>query len=178
MTGIIFFGESCSGKSTIAKKLIEQINWIRYISSGDIARRINDPNINNGKLANETSMRIEILKEIQSDDKDFILDGCPRFWEQYVWLRDLLPDCRFVFFKFYVPFNIILCRAKKRGRDDDKSIMTKHRFWQEQTSPMIDRICGDGEIVYTFNNMTEADITDNVERIKDLIYLDNILKGL
>jgi adenylate kinase family enzyme len=108
MIGIVMLGESNSGKSTISKivqkKLAENGMNVRYISTGDLARQFADANkLNAGQMADEQTMRNEIIKAIRSDDTSFILDGCPRFYEQYVWMNSEF-DIRFAYFYISVPY--------------------------------------------------------------------------
>lgn len=160
MVGIILLGKSNSGKSTIGKKIAETLG-IRYISSGDIARGMNDKKtkeeLDAGKLAPENEMRKCILTEINGGNKgSYILDGFPRFYEQYIWLNQQVNhDLVYVYVN--ASDEDVINRARSRGRDDDESIMQKLEFYSEKTLPMIKEIisCG-GETVYTINNGTES----------------------
>ena len=164
MFGIILLGKSNSGKSTIGKKVAEVLG-IRYISSGDIARDMNDKKtqeeLNAGKLAPEDEMRKCILTEINNGES-YVLDGFPRFYEQYEWIN-LQISHELVYVFIDASDEDIISRAKSRGRDDDESIMKKLEFYQEKTLPMIKEIIiGGSETVYTINNGTGSIINNNV----------------
>ena len=82
MIGIIMLGESNSGKSTISKivqkKLAKNGVNVRYISTGDLARQFADANeLNAGQMADEQTMRNEIIKAVRSDNTSFIFLHSP-----------------------------------------------------------------------------------------------------
>ena len=167
MFGIILLGKSNSGKSTIGKKVAEVLG-IRYISSGDIARGMNDKKtqeeLNEGKLAPEDEMRKCVLAEINKGDS-YILDGFPRFYDQYEWINQQISH-NLVYVFIDVSDEDVISRAKLRGRDDDESIAKKLEFYREETYPMIKEIisCG-SETVYTVNNGTQSMVCNNVFEI-------------
>ena len=166
MIGIVLLGESNSGKSTIAKGIINKTGF-RYISSGDIARRISSRELlDSGHMADEDTIRREILNEINKCNESFILDGFPRFFEQYEWLNQSV-GCEFIYIVLDVPYEEIKERAYARGRSDDKSLDVKHEFWQAKTKKMIEEIVMCGELVYTFDNSNNSNIYTNVEEILD-----------
>lgn len=154
MIGIILLGQSNSGKSTIGKDVANKLD-IRYISSGDIARSMNDVKVQeslmSGGLAPEDEMRNAVLSEINSSDVSYILDGFPRFYEQYEWLNEHVGH-DLVYIYLDAPRRDILIRAKSRGRYDDGSIEAKMKFFSENTEPMIREIMNCGEDVHTINN--------------------------
>lgn len=169
MIGIIMLGESNSGKSTISKvvqkKLAENGVNVRYISTGDLARQFADANeLNAGQMADEQTMRNEIIKAVRSDNTSFILDGCPRFYQQYIWMNSVF-DIRFVYFYISVPYWQIVERARKRGRSDDDAIITKHKYFYENTLPMVEQIFKNGEEIYLHDNPDGA----NIEKLADNI---------
>lgn len=173
MIGIIMLGESNSGKSTISKvvqkKLAENGVNVRYISTGDLARQFADANeLNAGQMADEQTMRNEIIKAVRSDNTSFILDGCPRFYQQYVWMNSVF-DIRFVYFYISVPYWQIVERARKRGRSDDDAIITKHKYFYDNTLPMVERIFKDGEEIYLHDNPDGTDIEKLANNIVNTI---------
>lgn len=173
MIGIIMLGESNSGKSTISKvvqkKLAENGVNVRYISTGDLARQFADTNeLNAGKMADEQTMRNEIIKAIRSDNTSFILDGCPRFYQQYVWMNSVF-DIRFVYFYISVPYWQIVERARKRGRSDDDAIITKHKYFYDNTLPMVEQIFKNGEEIYLHDNPDGTDIEKLANNIVNTI---------
>ena len=106
MTGIIMLGVTTSGKSTIGKYLANELG-LRYISSGDIARQMHvDELLNKGELAPEDEMRKRILEAINDTQVSYVLDGCPRFYEQYAWLKGSI-DHRLVFMDIYILHHVL-----------------------------------------------------------------------
>ena len=92
----VLLGETNSGKSTIGKAVVQKLgdDWV-YVSSGDIARRITpQEDLDAGKFAPEQDMRAEILHMINGEyrGKHIILDGFPRFSEQYEFLHSITSD--------------------------------------------------------------------------------------
>lgn len=172
MFGIILLGESCSGKSTIGKTVQNRLATnhdinVRYISTGDIARQITqDDRLNKGMMADEESMRSAIINKVREEDTTFILDGCPRFYEQYIWMNSVFDNIRFIYLYIDVPYWQIVERARKRGRSDDDAIITKHNYFYNNTLPMIERIYRDGEEIYIHHN---PDNTDTIKLADDII---------
>jgi adenylate kinase family enzyme len=169
MVGIVLVGQSNSGKSAIGRQVASKFG-MRYISSGDIARSMNDiqDSLNSGEMAPEDRMRNAVLRSIASCNMSYILDGFPRFYEQYEWLRGAVNH-KLVFIYIYVPINDILKRARLRGRDDDNSIGRKIEYFGENTFPMINKIfaCGlyDIHSVYNGNDIKFLDSVNMVCRI-------------
>lgn len=173
MIGVILLGKSNCGKSTLGKVVARKTN-MRYISSGDIARSMQNTSINNGDLAPESEMRNAVLDKIKSIDESFILDGFPRFYEQYEWLNQVV-GCDLIYILVNTPDEQIISRANNRGRSDDKSIGTKLKFYKNNTRPMIENIISNGEIVYDINNDNDADIQHNISVMCDIISsFDNV----
>ena len=77
--------------------------------------------LNSGEMAPEDKMRSMILHEINSCDKPYILDGFPRFYEQYEWLNQNI-DYDLIYVSIEVPYEDILARAMQRSRRDDEYI--------------------------------------------------------
>ena len=173
MIGIVLIGQSNSGKSVLGKAVADKLG-IRYISSGDIARSMKDvqDSLNAGELAPEDMMRSAILHKIVSCNISYILDGFPRFYDQYEWLNQTIAhDLVYVYID--VPDEDIISRAKSRNRCDDGSIEKKMRFFKENTEPMVCSILG-GEDVYVIDNSNGKDIEDNINTLIRIVegYLD------
>jgi adenylate kinase family enzyme len=173
MVGIVLIGQSNSGKSVLGKAVAEKLG-IRYISSGDIARSMNDvqDSLNSGELAPEERMRHEVLHKIMSCNISYILDGFPRFYDQYEWLNQTIAhDLVYVYID--VPDEDIISRAKSRNRCDDGSIEKKMKFFKKNTEPMICSILG-GEDVYIIENGNDKNINDNISKLNKIVeeYLD------
>lgn len=169
MLGVILLGESNSGKSTMGKAVAE-ILGMRYISSGDIARKMQDCQdaLNNGELAPELQMREEILATINGDDKPFILDGFPRFYEQYEWLNTS-TSYEFVYIYIDVPHEQVVERALKRNRADDASIEQKFEFYKKHTLPMIEEIMAVEDNTHIIVNTDDIDINRSIRRMSGIV---------
>jgi adenylate kinase family enzyme len=170
MVGIVLIGQSNSGKSAMGKTVAEQLG-IRYISSGDIARSMVDiqDDLNSGEMAPEGVMRYMILRNITSCNISYILDGFPRFTEQYEWLRDAINH-ELVFVHVSVPDRDVLERAKLRGRYDDGSIKKKMDYFAVNTIPMIREIFTNTlHDVYIIDNGNHTSIDDNINRLKNIV---------
>lgn len=168
MVGIILIGQSNSGKSAIGKVVAERLG-IRYISSGDIARSMKDvqDNLNSGELAPEERMRSEIIRKIAMCDISYILDGFPRFYEQYEWLNQtVIHDLIYIYID--VPEPDILSRASLRNRCDDGSIEKKIKFFKEHTEPMVQEILGN-EDVYIIDNSNDKNVEDNINKLSKIV---------
>lgn len=171
---IVLIGPPCSGKSTIGKRLAESIGY-KYISSGDIARKIAKEdntmdNLNAGNMAPEDRMRNEI-NDIFCIGGDIILDGFPRFVEQYEWIIEQFFDYKFTFILVDVPTLLLFNRVVDRGREDDKSFIKRLEYYMNNTVPMINRINQDDDIhggVVCVSNSKILQYTIN--EIKEYLY--------
>lgn len=171
MIGIVLLGQSNSGKSTIGKVVASRLG-IEYISSGDIARSINDvqvqEDLNSGELAPEDIIRKKLLHKINSCSSEaYILDGFPRFYEQYEWLHQSTGN-DLVYVYVDVPYEDILERAKLRQRDDDKSIEKKMQFFKDKTAPML-REMFDNEDIYIIDNSNERSVQDGIDALIKIV---------
>lgn len=173
VVGVILLGQSNSGKSTLGKKLAEVMK-MEYISSGDIARSMSadvQRKLNAGEMAPEDEMRKQIMCRINNRRRygGFILDGFPRFNDQYVWLNEHAVGIEFVYVIVDVPYIDILGRAVRRRRCDDDSISRKMEWYENNTVPMIKNIISDGRSVYNIDNGDSDDPYRNINRLCDIV---------
>lgn len=175
MIGIIFIGAPCSGKSTIAKAVCNRLG-VLYTSSGDIARHMAEHNsaikddLNNGKMAPEIQMRDKIYELINIYTKyntSFVLDGFPRFTEQYEWLVNTFPNIRFICIYVDALISTIYNRHGKRNRhDDDSDIFTQRvRYFINETMPILNNI----KTIYKIHNDDRSDINHLVKLVCGII---------
>lgn len=157
MVGIVLLGVTTSGKSSIGRYVARQAG-LRYISSGDIARAMDcDDTLNKGMLAPEDEMRRRIMEKIYDINDPthtpYILDGCPRFMDQYNWLK-ANTDHKLVFINIDIPYSEVVARAEIRGRDDDNfgSILKKIVYHIDEIMPMVEYIKNHEKHFYTVSN--------------------------
>jgi adenylate kinase len=185
MIGIIFIGPPCSGKSTIAKEICKKLDLI-YISSGDIARRMAEDNddikgrLDSGQMAPEYKMRTMIYHDITrclDHNRSFVLDGFPRFLEQYEWLINTFGELKFMCVYVNASDDTIYSRYRKRGRSDDGADSFKYRvdYFNANTRPLV----GIMKMVYNVSNESDmglmrADIHYDVyNTVRGWIYADS-----
>lgn len=130
---IVLMGPPGSGKTTVGKMVAEKLD-IPYISSGDIARSMNTPH---GEMGDEQAMRQQIKSALTGCDSGFVLDGCPRFIEQAVWLNSVVGE--FDLFCLAIESSVAISRLLKRGRKDDKHEIVIKRMagYRNMTYPII-----------------------------------------
>lgn len=90
----IFLGPPGSGKGSQAQKLAKHFN-IAYISTGDLLRKSNDPDIQRRIQCGEivpTEKIILLFKEkfLQHPQRGWVLDGFPRTIEQALFLKKMI----------------------------------------------------------------------------------------
>lgn len=160
---ISLIGPPCSGKSTLGKEIAETLGY-KYISSGDLARKMakedgDMSNLNAGKMAPEDRMREELYNAL-SVSEDVVLDGFPRFLDQYNWLVNSDLDYKFIFIIVDASINELFYRVAHRGRSDDVAIRERMDYYMEHTVPMIISLsdCEDNVIQVT-NNDRDIDAT-------------------
>lgn len=140
---IVLIGPPCSGKSTIGKMVAGKMPSTYYISSGDIARKmakhsdIVKHDLDSGRLAPEFKMRNDILTALKSafsHSQTIILDGFPRFYDQFRWLGQMVPvDIEIHYIMVYAKLSIIIERSNARGRSDDKSLERRLDYYYNTT---------------------------------------------
>jgi adenylate kinase len=162
---IIIVGPPCSGKSTIGRQLAGKLGY-KYISSGDIARAMAEEdgtmeNLDAGKMAPEDRMR-DKMHEILSKSVNVVIDGFPRFYDQYEWLIEnhtiALPIAVVV---VDVSINELFNRVVNRGRSDDVAIRERMNYYMENTVPMISAIRKNIKTIDVNNNGRDVNSTVN-----------------
>lgn len=168
MIGIVLVGPPCSGKSTLGKEVARRMG-LDYISSGDIARMLaeksgTEDDLNAGNMADEDSMRATIKEVVEGMDSTFILDGFPRFKEQYEWAEKYI-NCDFHYIVVHVPLLEVVNRSSLRCRCDDKSINTRYSYFINNTVPMINSI----DNAFTVDNSSDYTTEYNIKKIMEHI---------
>jgi adenylate kinase family enzyme len=101
-------------------------------------------------------------------NKNIILDGFPRFADQYEFLHSITSD-DILFILVDVPHEQIENRARNRGRSDDNALNEKFKFWNEYTVPMIKQIIEDNDELYTISNGDNDNVYENVEKVCEIL---------
>lgn len=146
-------GSPGSGKGTLAKGLVPIDNFV-HISTGDLIRNSNDPELKSVYKAKGTLVPDNIIFRILKDEikkhlsKNIILDGFPRTINQAHQLESLLEEIN-IDLKSVIYLKLsektakerIKKRSEKENRKDDMGdeiIERRFKEFEEQTKPLID----------------------------------------
>ena len=158
---VLFFGPPGSGKSVQGELLVERNGW-QWISTGQLFRNSEDPEVKQRMIAGELiddALTNKVLNTALSaiDNKTVVvLDGYPRNIEQAQWLIDQLPhhgreiDC---VVEFKVPEEEIVRRLSDRARAEDVREVIERRLeiYNEKTNPVLEFLRTQGITVQTVN---------------------------
>jgi adenylate kinase len=145
---ILFFGPPGSGKSVQGKLLVERNGW-RWLSTGELFRESEDPEIlarlATGELISD-DLTNKVLEDALNGDRatpHVVLDGYPRNPAQAKWLEQLLPKHGreiAAVIVFDVPEDELVRRLSGRGRAEDDLNIVRRRLeiFAEQTQPVLD----------------------------------------
>lgn len=141
MKKIVLMGYPGSGKSTVGKELAKRLK-LEYISSGDIARSLNTKS---GEMCDEKAMRKQLKNALANVDESvlhgvrdgFVLDGCPRFVEQAIWLNTVVGKYDICILAITAQEAIL--RLMKRNRADDcmDTVLKRLADYHKDTYPII-----------------------------------------
>lgn len=150
---VCLFGLPGAGKGTLAKRIVEHYD-IRYIQSGDIARRISKDSLETGALAPSQLFADEFEHELlQGFDEPILVDGFPRTVDQIPLALKFLR--RPMFICLNTPPLECARRLLARGRQDDTPVHIAQRIQvQMGTLEDIERWIG-GELVDIYTNAEE-----------------------
>ena len=149
---LLFLGPPGAGKGTQAAFLSEANSYL-HLSTGellrkeielhtDLGRKVKDI-INKGELVSD-QMVLEIVKRnLEKDNKGWILDGYPRNLSQVNSLNDVLQNINQpleIAFYLDIPDEVLVKRLLMRGRKDDnaETIETRLKIYKETTEPLIE----------------------------------------
>jgi adenylate kinase len=163
---ILFFGPPGSGKSVQGKLLVERNSW-RWLSTGELFRESDDPEVlarlATGELISD-ELTNKVLDEALNGDRStphIVLDGYPRNPAQAKWLEAHLPKHGreiAAVIVFDVPEEELVRRLSGRGRAEDDPTIVRRRLeiYAQQTQPVLDffakqgvpvvHVDGDGEV--------------------------------
>lgn len=173
---MLFIGPPGAGKGTQAGRVAEKLG-IPHVSTGDMFRDHVARGTELGKKVEAImaagdyvpdEVTVAMLEERISQpdaEEGFILDGFPRTEAQVASLDRLLEeDGLDTVVVFEVDENELIERLIARGRADDnqETIRTRFRIYQEQTQPLIDTYEERGLTIYV-NGI--GDVEEVTERI-------------
>ena len=149
---LLFLGPPGAGKGTQAA-LLSEANSYLHLSTGELLRREIELNtdlgrkvkdiMNKGELVSDQMVLEIVKKNLEKDNKGWILDGYPRNLSQVNSLNDVLLNINqpleIVFF-LDIPDEVLVKRLLMRGRKDDneETIATRLKIYKETTEPLIE----------------------------------------
>ena len=149
---LLFLGAPGAGKGTQAE-LLSATNSYLHLSTGELLRKeiemqtklgikVKDI-INRGELVSDEVVLEIVRKNLDKDNKGWILDGYPRNLSQANSLNEVLIEINqpleaVVLIKCADDY--LIKRLLERGRKDDNQQVIKNRLeiYREKTSPLID----------------------------------------
>ena len=149
---LLFLGPPGAGKGTQAAFLSEANSYL-HLSTGellrkeielhtDLGRKVKDI-MNKGELVSDQMVLEIVKKNLEKDNKGWILDGYPRNLSQVNSLNDVLLNINQpleIVFYLDIPEEVLIKRLLMRGRKDDneESIKTRLKIYKETTKPLIE----------------------------------------
>ena len=149
---LLFLGAPGAGKGTQAE-LLSQTNSYLQLSTGELLRKEIEMNtklgiqvkdiINRGELVSDDHVLEIVRKNLEKDNKGWILDGYPRNLSQANSLNEVLIEINQpleVVFYLDIPEDVLIKRLLLRGRKDDneETIRTRLNIYKKTTQPLID----------------------------------------
>ncbi len=149
---LLFLGPPGAGKGTQAALLSEAYSYL-HLSTGELLRKEIELDTDLGKQVKDTMNKGELVsdqlvleivkKNLDKDNKGWILDGYPRNLSQVNSFNDFLSNINQsleIVFYLDIPDEVLIKRLLMRGRKDDnqESIMTRLEIYKEITKPLIE----------------------------------------
>ena len=148
---LLFLGAPGAGKGTQAE-LLSKTNSYLHLSTGellrkeietgtDLGQKVKDI-INKGELVNDQLVLEIVKKNLDENNKGWILDGYPRNLSQVNSLNEILiqinQPLELVFY-LDIPEDVLIERLLLRGRKDDNedTIKTRLKIYKETTEPLV-----------------------------------------
>ena len=149
---LLFLGPPGAGKGTQASFLSEVYSFL-HLSTGellrkeiefqtDLGRQVKDI-MNKGQLVSDQLVLEIVKKNLDKDNKGWILDGYPRNLSQVNSLNDVLLNINQpleIVFYLDIPDEVLVKRLLMRGRKDDneETIKTRLKIYKETTEPLVE----------------------------------------
>ena len=148
---LLFLGPPGAGKGTQAAFLSEAYSYL-HLSTGELLRKEIDLNtdlgrqvkdvINKGELVSDELVLEIVKKNLDKDNKGWILDGYPRNLSQVKSLNNVLTNIKQpleIVFYLDIPDEVLIKRLLMRGRKDDneETIQTRLKIYKSTTEPLI-----------------------------------------
>tara|TARA_B100000524_G_scaffold228716_1_gene121215 strand:- start:47 stop:595 length:549 start_codon:yes stop_codon:yes gene_type:complete len=149
---LLFLGPPGAGKGTQAA-LLSEANSYLHLSTGellrkeielhtDLGRKVKDI-MNKGELVSDQMVLEIVKKNLEKDNKGWILDGYPRNLSQVNSLNDVLLNINQpleIVFYLDIPDEVLVKRLLMRGRKDDneEAIETRLKIYKDTTEPLIE----------------------------------------
>ncbi len=149
---LLFLGPPGAGKGTQAA-LISKANNYLHLSTGELLRKEIDLDtelgkkvkdiMNNGELVSDQLVLDIVKKNLEENNKGWILDGYPRNLSQVNSLNEelmLINQQLEIVFYLDIPDEVLINRLLMRGRKDDNEETIKRRLqiYKENTQPLIE----------------------------------------
>ena len=149
---LLFLGPPGAGKGTQAAFLCEANSYL-HLSTGELLRKEIELNtelgnhvkdiMNKGELVSDQLVLEIVKKNLDKDNRGWILDGYPRNLSQVNSLNDVLMDINQpleLVFYLDIPDEVLIKRLLLRGRKDDneESIKRRLKIYKETTEPLIE----------------------------------------
>ncbi len=149
---LLFLGAPGAGKGTQAE-LLSQTNSYLHLSTGELLRKEIEMNtslgeqvkdiMNKGELVSDQLVLEIVRKNLDKDNKGWILDGYPRNISQANSLNQVLIAIKQplqVVFYLDIPEEVLIKRLLMRGRKDDteETIRTRLNIYKKTTEPLIE----------------------------------------
>ena len=148
---LLFLGAPGAGKGTQAE-LLSKTNSYLHLSTGellrkeietgtDLGQKVKDI-INKGELVNDQLVLEIVKKNLDKNNKGWILDGYPRNLSQVNSLNEVLiqinQPLELVFY-LDIPEDVLIERLLLRGRKDDNedTIKTRLKIYKKTTEPLV-----------------------------------------
>ena len=149
---LLFLGPPGAGKGTQAA-LLSEANSYLHLSTGELLRKeielhtdlgiqVKDI-MNKGELVSDKLVLEVVKKNLDKDNKGWILDGYPRNLSQVNSLNSVLLKINQpleIVFYLDIPDEVLVERLILRGRKDDnkETIKTRLKIYKDTTEPLIE----------------------------------------